>query len=48
MPDCHGTLLTDQHVLCLDHVNLTGRQMTNLVLNFKCLVLLYFLTAAEF
>ena len=48
IPDCHGTLLTDKHVLCLDHVNLTGRQMTNLVLNFKCLLLLSFLTAAEF
>ena len=31
-----------------DHVISTGRQMTNLVLNFEYLLLLCFLTTAEF
>ena len=36
------------HQLGPDHVISTGRQMTNLVLNFEYLLLLCFLTAAEF
>ena len=34
--------------LCADHVISTGRQVTNLVSNFEYLLLLSFLTAAEF
>ena len=34
--------------LCLDHVIMKGRQMKNLVWNFEYLLLLCFLTAAEY
>ena len=40
--------LTATIVQGTDHVNSTGRQMTNLVLNFKYLLLLCFLIMVEF